>query len=242
MRSALALLALPAILCAQAARPPQDPEALKLLDQADALIYSPRRLGLKDLRYVQSVPRQPGVVVEVAWKAPDLARVEPRAEPGRPDHVARIVAVQREQLQAEARTILDVVVGKDSREAYQDDEIRLAGPRQIRVLARSDRSRRLFREHLVTYDDRGLPFRMASETDSGRYEFEVVFTTHDGKWFVREIQSRTPTGPMVMEIEMGEFGAWRFPLRIRKTLGTEVTAIEFSDYRPDTGLTEADLR
>lgn len=243
--SILALVPVSAQLPAGAAdKPPQDPKALELIDKADALSYSAKRAGLKDLQYVHELSHLPGLRIEVRWAAPDAQKVVVSAASGEgaPEHVRRMAEAARGPLEATGAQVLDMMLGKENRASYEGDEIVFAGPSQVRIVARSDRSKKVFQENLITFDARGLPIQMKSVTAKGAIDMSVAFEPQGELFRVKEVNSESKDGATRLSFEYQEVSGYTFVARITAKGPAMDNSQTFTGVRVDQGLKPEDLR
>lgn len=236
-------VALGGLAIGQVAKAARDPKAVALLEKADAATYSPKRAGLKDLQYRQTLSNLPGILVDVRWAAPDTSKVDLGAAPDAPAHVRAMIEAAREPLTRTATLTIDMIVGKDNVATYAEDEISLASEGVVKILARSERSKAVFRENLVTFDARGLPVAMKTIDRDGRtIEMNVIFEAAGALHRVREVKSMTPVGEVTMNFEYVEIQGFAFPRRITSAGGALPSTQEFSEFKVDTGLDPATLK
>ncbi len=224
--------------------PPQDPKALALMDKADALVYSARRAGLKDVEYAFTMSNLPNIVVKIRWMAPELVKVQVAPAEGAPEQAVKIAeALAPGGIDVRARGTVDMVVGTETRQSYAGDEIALSAENQVKVTAKSPRSLRLFNENTITFDKSGLPVEMKSVTATGQIEMTALHEKRGEFWFLKNAKARTSAGDMNMGIETQEVSAFTFPSRIVTKLpdGSE-SVWTFGAYKVNQGLKEADFK
>ncbi len=226
----------------QVAGPTQDPAAMALIDAADKVVYSPLRAGLQDLQYRHRFQKLPGIEVAVKWLAPDQKKLEVAVAGDAAAHVKQMAEAVKSQLLRQAELTLEMVVGKDSRKTYGGDKVELLAPRQVKITAMSERSKTIFKESTITFDEVGRPSKMVSTTESGTISMNVTFQAKGEQWIVKEVASETGSGPMSLTIEYQESGTYLFPSRLTNKTGTETIIQEFADMKVDSGMTADALK
>lgn len=219
-------------LCAQLVTT-QDPKALELFDKADVAVYSAKRAGLKDVSYRMTLSTLPKLAVVTNWTLTDGPTVKLDVASDAESHV-RIIAAEREQsLLTQGALVLDMVIGTENRATYVGDEVSLAGPNQVRIVAKSERSKNVFTESMVTYDAKGLPVQMRSITKNGSIEIEVAFEKFGELHRVQEVRTKGASGTSRMVFSYQEVGGYLFPKTIDSEQGSIKMTQAFSDFAVD---------
>jgi len=226
--------------------PRQDAKALALLDQADAVMYSARRLGLKDLQYRHVLGNLPGVWVAVKWMAPDRAAGKVEVGPEAAPAMKFFARSQGEMLKSTALGVVDMMTGKENRKVYEKDEILFVAPGKVKIVARSARSQKIFQEHVIAFDDRGLPASTRSVKSGTTIDLSVTFVQRDrGKYFVDRVVSVKTTAEQKVDTTMtftyAEQGGYHFPSRIDSVTGAGKTVMTFEGIKANQGLVARDF-
>ncbi len=241
------LVALPAQ--ADVRAPLQDPKAWDLLDRADALTKSARAAGLKDLIFIQTFSQYEGVKIEVKWMAPARTTLRVMVAEDAPQHVKAIAASLDKRLRQQVVEMLGTVVGRKQREIHADAEVSLVSERLVRIVPQSPRAAAQFSEHKVTFDLRGLPVTSISRrTDGSVLEMQTAFETvkKDELFRVQSVTAKArregqPDSESTVRYAWCEVKGFQFPQSIIIEHGIDRTILGFSEYKPDTGLTEKDF-
>jgi hypothetical protein len=248
MKSALTVVLMLGCLGALAAQEPearkQDAEAVKLLERFDALRHVPRAAGLKDLQFAARLPSGHDLVLR--WKAPDKMASELVVPADAPADRARQLQFVIPKFQAEARkferAFLDLQLGELLWEDHKGDDVVLAAPNQVRIVAKSEKSRRTFKEQLITFDEQGLvkQARVTSPT-GGESIMEPTFTQWNGKHLYQSLNTRIGTNEQTISFEYAEHGGMMLLKKVVTTTKVDGKAqaprtLEFSDVKVNTGL------
>lgn len=222
----------------------QDPEALKLIERYDSLLYIPRAAGLKDLEFTTKLPSGHNLVLR--WKEPDKKKADLVVPADAPADRARQLAFVIPKFQDDARkhgpSFIDPLqTGEILHEKHKDDDITLVAPNQIRIVARSEGSKRMFKEETLTFDDQGLVKQARVVSPAGLESvLEPTFTPWNGKHVYQVLKTKIGQEEQVVTFDYGIFDNVMLVKKVvtsAKVDGkTREQVLEFFDFKVNTGL------
>lgn len=224
--------------------PARDPAAMKLIERYDSVRLIPRVEGLKDLQFTARLPI--GLDLAVRWKAPDKLAADLVVPADAPEDRVRQLTVMAAQKRAEARPMaapmLPMFLGEVYAETIKDDEVSLAAPNQVKVVAKSPASRARFKEQLLTFDDRGLIKSAEVTAPTGATsKQEPVFVEMNKKFVYQGV--KTTMGKIESSVAFEYAPAGDFVLVKKATMSAKgqgpaqpPQTLEFRDVKANAGI------
>jgi hypothetical protein len=232
----------------QPAKPPekrQDPEAIALIERFDGLLYAPRTSGLEDLEFTTKLPSGHHLVLK--WKQPDKIQADLVVPADAPPEVARQLGLVIPKFQDEARKhaskFVDMEIGEVLREKHKDDDVILAGKNQVRIVARSEASKSVFKEQTLTFDERGLIKSTRVTAPTGvESTIEPTFMAWSGKHVYQSMKTRVATSQEDSTVTF-EYSVVESIMLVKKVgLASKVggkareQVLEFFDFKVNRGI------
>jgi hypothetical protein len=221
----------------------QDAEALKLIERFDALMHVPRAAGLKDVEFVTRLPSRLDLVLR--WKHPDkvasdltVAEDAPAAEV---EPLKRIIPAHRAEAAKHAASFVKIVTGEVLGEQHKDDDVTLEAPNQIRIVARSDASKAVFKEQALTFDEQGLVKQARVTAPTGLVStLEPTFAPWKGKHLYQSLKTSIGPDQQTVTFEYEQVGEFMLvkKLTTKSTVrgkATEAT-LELRGFKANSGL------
>jgi len=222
------------------AKAQQDPKAMAMLEKFDSLLYSARTAGLKDLEFFAKLPN--GFNVLTRWKAPDRIKAELVVSPDSPPGMKKQMEFIKPKFEAEARKnampLVTVQLGESLREKHKGDDVTLAGPNEVKIVAKSEASKAEFKEEVLSFDDRGLVTRVkvVAPTDMESV-IEPKYGERSGGKFSYESLKTTIGKEESVAFEYVTVGDFTFVGKVTTTQkGGQPRALEFGGFKANSGL------
>jgi hypothetical protein len=251
MKSTIAVLILSAFarLFGQGADAPAPPEkkqdagALKLVERFDSLVYAPRAAGLKDVEFTTRLPN--GLDLVIRWKAPDAVASDLRVPADTPEKnvepLKLIVPVYRAEAARHAPSFAKIIAGEVLLEQHKDDDLTLVSPNVVKIVARSDSSKAIFKEQTLTFDEAGLVKQAVVTAPTGLVStLEPTFAPWNGRHVYQTLKTTMGTDEQKVTFEYEHVE----PFMLVKKLTTEAKvrgkvtkgSLEFRDFKPNAGI------
>jgi hypothetical protein len=219
----------------------QDPKALAMLEKLDSLLYSPRTAGLKDLEFFAKLPNKFNILIR--WKTPDRVRAELVVPPDSPADMKRQLEFIKPKFEAEARKnampFVTMQLGESLREKHKDDDVTLAGPNEVRIVAKCEASKSSFKEQVLTIDDRGLASRVRVVAPTGLESvIEPKYVERSpGRFSYESLKTTIGKDESVVGFEYVTVGDFTFVGKvITKPKDGEPRPLEFGGFKANSGL------
>jgi hypothetical protein len=170
----------------------QDPEAVKLVERFDALLYVPRAEALRDLEFATKLPSGHHLVLR--WKQPDQIKSElvvpADAPPDRARQLAYVIPKDQEEAQKHAPRFVDLEIGEVLHQKHKDDDILLVAPNQVKIVARSEATKAVLKEQTLVFDQQGLITQTKIISPTGvESTLAPTYTTWNGKQVYQTLKS-----------------------------------------------------
>lgn len=176
--------------------PNRDAAAVRKLEAFDQKVYTPITAGLKSLNFEFPMPEAalPGLVLDISWKTPDaievLARVTDKAPPAARQQMQLLAELindpkrsEGQEFRTNARGVTQQVIGESLATKLASDDLATVSETEVKVVARSEASRRQFKEQVLTFDAKGLVTKATVTAPNGLVTvIETTWTEKSGKW------------------------------------------------------------
>jgi len=160
--------------------PVRDAEAVKKIEAHDAKVYTPSASGLAALEFAFPMPAAalPGLVLDIGWKAPDAVTVVARVGDDAPEAAKKQMRLladlindparpEGQEFRTNARGVVTQVVGESLAPGLVADDVALLGADKVKVVARSEGSKRRFKEQTFTFNEKGLVSKIEAGAPNG---------------------------------------------------------------------------
>ncbi len=239
----------------------RDPEAVKLLEAHDALMYYVREEGAKDVAFSLALPV--GVLVDMKWMAPDKQTWSGRASPDVGEDIAKRLNLLlstpsfKEAMDAQVPSFVRTVIGGKESDLYAKDSLELLGPKQLKIVAKNPETASKIKEITATFDEKGrLKLLQIASPLGAVSELEPTYLEHKGKFLVKEFKTVTKSAAgqaqvSTLQNEYVDVGGFmllsRVTMQSPAAVGAPPAAAEkqelnFSGHKVNSGLTEADFK
>ena len=219
----------------------QDPKAVAMLEKLDSLQYSPRTAGLKDLEFFAKLPG--GFNILIRWKTPDRVKAELVVSPESPPEMKKQMEFIKPKFEAEARKnampFVTMQLGESLREKHKGDDVTLAGPNEVKIVAKSEESKASFKEEVLTFDERGLVTRVKVVAPTGAESvIEPKFVERaPGRFSYESLKTTIGKDESVVAFEYVTVGDFSFVGRVTtKPKDGQPRALEFGGFKANSGL------
>jgi hypothetical protein len=223
------------------AKPQQDPKAVAMLEKLDSLQYSPRTAGLKDLEFFAKLPGKFNILIR--WKAPDRVKAELVVAPETPPEIRKQMEFIKPKFEAEARKnampFVTMQLGESLREKHKDDDVTLAGPNEVKIVAKCEESKASFKEEVLTFDERGLVTRVKVVAPTGMESvIDPKFVERTpGRFSYESLKTTIGKDESVVSFEYVTVGDFTFVGKvITKQKDGEPRPLEFGGFKANSGL------
>lgn len=218
----------------------QDPKAVAMLEKLDSLQYSPRTAGLKDLEFFAKLPG--GFNILIRWKAPDRIKAELVVSPESPPELRKQMEFIKPKFEAEARKnampFVTMQLGESLREKHKDDDVTLAGPNEVKIVAKSEESKASFKEEVLTIDERGLASKVRVVAPTGAESvIEPKYVERSGKFSYESLKTTIGKDEAVVSFEYVTVGDFTFVGKVvTKPKDGQPRPLEFGGFKANSGL------
>jgi hypothetical protein len=241
---ALALMPIAAAQGTEAPKPPerpaQDPKAVAMIEKLDALMYRPRAAGLTDLEFTAKL--QGGFNLQVRWKDPDRMRADLVVPADAPDDAKKRLELIKARFEPDAKkhaaSFVVMQTGEVLREKHKDDELVLAGPNQVKIVARSDASKASFKEQTLTFNDQGLVTQVKVVAPNGfESAIEPKYVEWGGKQVYQSLKTTIGKDETLVSFDYVNVGTFLMVKKVTTTPKTGASqSLEFEGFKANAGI------
>lgn len=223
--------------------PQRDSAAVRRLEVFDAKVYTPVAAGLRELTFEFPMPETalPGLVLDISWKTPDATQVTARVTDKAPasarqqmqllaDLINDPKRAEGQEFRTNAHGVAKQVIGESLAAKLAGDDLATLSESEVKVTARSEASRRQFKEQVLTFDAKGLVTKATVTAPNGLVTvIETTWTEKSNRWFQSSVAMSVGKERKSIAFEYGDVGG--FTLLQKMTASDGKNASEVLEVR-----------